>query len=157
MECCAACCFARWKNGAEGGTRTPMGCPTRPSNVRVYQFHHFGTVQRIRRCLIAHSDAGGNHLFLHLNKPSRMLLVLAQHDVEKRLLQLLRNRAGPTFADLPVVDLADGRDLSGSAGEEGLFGEVYLVAGESLFHKPEPALLRQPNDGVAGDAIEDGR
>ena len=31
------------KNGAEGGTRTPMGCPTRPSNVRVYQFHHFGT------------------------------------------------------------------------------------------------------------------
>jgi hypothetical protein len=30
------------KNGAEGGTRTPMGCPTRPSNVRVYQFHHFG-------------------------------------------------------------------------------------------------------------------
>jgi hypothetical protein len=31
--------------GAEGGTRTPMGCPTRPSNVRVYQFHHFGTCE----------------------------------------------------------------------------------------------------------------
>jgi hypothetical protein len=29
--------------GAEGGTRTRMGLPTRPSNVRVYQFHHFGT------------------------------------------------------------------------------------------------------------------
>ena len=28
--------------GAEAGTRTRMGCPTRPSNVRVYQFHHFG-------------------------------------------------------------------------------------------------------------------
>ena len=28
---------------AEGGTRTPTGCPIRPSNVRVYQFHHFGT------------------------------------------------------------------------------------------------------------------
>jgi hypothetical protein len=28
--------------GAEGGTRTPTGCPIRPSNVRVYQFHHFG-------------------------------------------------------------------------------------------------------------------
>ena len=27
---------------AEGGTRTPTGCPIRPSNVRVYQFHHFG-------------------------------------------------------------------------------------------------------------------
>ncbi len=25
-----------------------MGCPTRPSNVRVYQFHHFGTLLRVR-------------------------------------------------------------------------------------------------------------
>ncbi len=34
-------------DGAEGGTRTPMGCPTRPSNVRVYQFHHFGTLKNV--------------------------------------------------------------------------------------------------------------
>src|SRR5262249_4155514 len=33
--------------GAEGGTRTPTGCPIRPSNVRVYQFHHFGTLGRL--------------------------------------------------------------------------------------------------------------
>ncbi len=26
---------------AEGGTRTPTSCLTRPSNVRVYQFRHF--------------------------------------------------------------------------------------------------------------------
>src|SRR5258705_1326427 len=31
--------------GAEGGTRTPTGCPTRPSNVRVCQFRHFGEVR----------------------------------------------------------------------------------------------------------------
>ncbi len=31
------------ENGAEGGTRTRMDFSTRPSNVRVYQFHHFGT------------------------------------------------------------------------------------------------------------------
>ncbi len=30
-------------NGAEGGTRTPTGCPTTPSRWRVCQFHHFGT------------------------------------------------------------------------------------------------------------------
>src|SRR6266545_3982729 len=30
------------RSGAEGGTRTPTGCPTRPSNVRVCQFRHFG-------------------------------------------------------------------------------------------------------------------
>jgi hypothetical protein len=28
---------------AEGGTRTPTSCLTRPSNVRVYQFRHFGS------------------------------------------------------------------------------------------------------------------
>ena len=32
---------------AEGGTRTPTGCPIRPSNVRVYQFHHFGTSEKV--------------------------------------------------------------------------------------------------------------
>ena len=31
----------RWF-GAEGGTRTPTSYLTRPSNVRVYQFRHFG-------------------------------------------------------------------------------------------------------------------
>ena len=31
------------KHGAEGRSRTGTGCPTRPSSVRVYQFHHFGT------------------------------------------------------------------------------------------------------------------
>ncbi|MEA2695370.1 MAG: hypothetical protein QOJ16_4757 [Acidobacteriota bacterium] len=29
-------------NNAEDRTRTGTGCPTRPSNVRVYQFRHFG-------------------------------------------------------------------------------------------------------------------
>ena len=32
----------RFRNGAEGGTRTPTSCLTRPSNVRVCQFRHFG-------------------------------------------------------------------------------------------------------------------
>ena len=33
--------------GAEGGTRTPTGYPTRPSNVRVYQFRHFGLFRKV--------------------------------------------------------------------------------------------------------------
>jgi hypothetical protein len=35
------------KYGAEGGTRTPTSYLTRPSNVRVYQFRHFGTNYQI--------------------------------------------------------------------------------------------------------------
>src|SRR5439155_1434101 len=43
----AECCYLRGKSstGAEGGTRTPTGCPTRPSNVRVCQFRHFGALR----------------------------------------------------------------------------------------------------------------
>ena len=40
------------KIGAEGGTRTPTGCPIRPSNVRVYQFHHFGKSEKIKSSLL---------------------------------------------------------------------------------------------------------
>lgn len=34
-------------DGAGNETRTRKGCPTRPSNVRVYQFHHPGTTGRL--------------------------------------------------------------------------------------------------------------
>ena len=34
------------RGGAEGGTRTPTGCPTTPSRWRVCQFHHFGTREK---------------------------------------------------------------------------------------------------------------
>jgi hypothetical protein len=34
------------EDGAEGGTRTPTSYLTRPSNVRVYQFRHFGKYQK---------------------------------------------------------------------------------------------------------------
>ena len=30
------------KDGADGESRTPTGCPIRPSSARVYQFHHIG-------------------------------------------------------------------------------------------------------------------
>ena len=35
-----------FSHGAEGGTRTPTSYLTRPSNVRVYQFRHFGKYQK---------------------------------------------------------------------------------------------------------------
>ncbi len=34
-------------DGAGNETRTRKGHPTRPSNVRVYQFHHPGTTERL--------------------------------------------------------------------------------------------------------------
>src|SRR5215475_9439854 len=54
------------RSGAEGGTRTPTGCPTRPSNVRVCQFRHFGeerreyTVSRIARQTVRRPGAAAD-------------------------------------------------------------------------------------------------
>ena len=53
--------IGREGNGAEGRTRTGMGCPTRPSTVRVYQFRHFGasgTLAQGWQCRVA---AGAGH------------------------------------------------------------------------------------------------
>src|SRR5512135_1690392 len=115
MECCAACCFARWKNGAEGGTRTPMGCPTRPSNVRVYQFHHFGmlftwvtkhegsTVGKIKFYFMDRCSAKfvTGTLFFHgrlrrvyRGEPVSMAAVPAMHNIKKSGLKLFGDRAG---------------------------------------------------------------
>jgi hypothetical protein len=46
-----------YKYNAEGGTRTPTGCPIRPSNVRVYQFHHFGIIDSSHGCYLG-AEAG---------------------------------------------------------------------------------------------------
>src|SRR4030095_12600893 len=48
--------------GAEGGTRTPTGCPTRPSNVRVCQFRHFGAVRARSITLSRTTDNSPNAL-----------------------------------------------------------------------------------------------
>src|SRR5437870_7562250 len=40
---CSFCPGKLKRYGAEGGTRTPTSYLTRPSNVRVYQFRHFGS------------------------------------------------------------------------------------------------------------------
>lgn len=45
--------------GAVGRTRTGMGCPIRPSNVRVYQFHHDGTGGSYGRAGLCFEDGAG--------------------------------------------------------------------------------------------------
>jgi hypothetical protein len=47
-----------YKDNAEGGTRTPTGCPIRPSNVRVYQFHHFGSRNHYYSAIIPYFFSG---------------------------------------------------------------------------------------------------
>src|SRR5258708_494536 len=48
--------FSRYRVGAQGRTRTGTGFPTRPSNVRVYQFRHLG--KREKSCAADYFLAG---------------------------------------------------------------------------------------------------
>ena len=105
------------KNGAEGGTRTPMGCPTRPSNVRVYQFHHFGTVNNVSGAELTGTSSQSVHVpefsapfaaavllfhsrfLMHSSKPVSMPTILPVHDVEKCRLQFIGYRPPFTGTD----------------------------------------------------------
>ena len=135
------------QNGAEGGTRTPMGCPTRPSNVRVYQFHHFGTCEKLllQRRLLSRN----------VGEPFFVFVVASVNDVEERGLQLLGHRPRLAPADGPVVHFPDGRDLGGRTGKERFVGNIQFVAGEPLFHDPHTAFSGELHDRFPRDAFQD--
>src|SRR6185295_12867059 len=67
---------------------------------------------------------GRNATSLHPRQPLRVRLVVAPHHVEVALLHAPSQGADRAVAERPVVDLADGGDLGGGPGEEGLVGEV---------------------------------
>ena len=73
---------------------------------------------------------------------------------KKRRLDLLGDRAARAGADLDAVEFADGRDFGGGAGEEGLVGDVDLVARDALLHDLDAEVLADVEHGVAGDAVQ---
>src|SRR5688572_16930057 len=78
---------------------------------------------------------------------------LAGDQVEVGLLQLLGDRATTAGADLAAVQFADRGHFGGGAGEEGLVGDVHLVAGDALLDDLHAQLAGQGQHGVAGDAV----
>src|SRR5690606_2601927 len=105
----------------------------------------------------ARAKREGAEPLLDRTEPLFVAVVAAAHDVEELVLELLRDRADLALADRAVVDLAYGRDLRGGAGEEALVREPELVAGDARLLHLEPHLPREGDDGVARDALEDGR
>src|SRR6218665_635826 len=87
-------------------------------------------------------------------QPLGVLRVAAGHDVEEGVLDLLGDGAAGALADLDAVEFADGRDFRGGAGEEGLVGDVDLVAGDAFFDQLQAQVLADREDGVAGDAVQ---
>src|SRR5690606_30187724 len=88
--------------------------------------------------------------------PFGVRIGLAGDQVEVGLLQLLGDRAAAADADLATVELANRSDLGSGAGEEGLVGNVDLVAGDALLDDLDTQLARQSQHGAAGDAVQAG-
>ena len=81
-----------------------------------------------------------------------MALVPAVDHLEERFLQFARDRAAAAGADLAPVDFADRRDFGGGAGEEGLVGDVQVVAGDAPRRDRVAQLRGERDHAVARDA-----
>src|SRR5690242_10812828 len=68
----------------------------------------------------------------HRGEPVPALAILAGDHVEEGFLDRLGHRSGLAFADLAPVELADRRHFRRRAGEEGLVGDVDVVARQAL-------------------------
>jgi len=66
--------------------------------------------------------------------------------------------SGPanTFANRTIVELADRRDFSGGAGEEGFVRGIDFITRDAFFHQRQADFGGELNDGVAGDAFQRG-
>ena len=87
-----------------------------------------------------------------------VLGVAAIDDVKERTLDFFGDRATAAdvvvFAEFDAVELANGRDLGGSAGKEGLIADVDLVAGDAFLHHFQAQVLGNMEHGVARDAVQ---
>src|SRR6267154_2599472 len=71
---------------------------------------------------------------------------------EEFVLQLAGDGTGYAFADLDVVDGANGRDFDRGAGKEDFVDDVEHFAGDDLLLHRDLQVFRDFHDGVAGDA-----
>src|SRR5690606_9527265 len=91
------------------------------------------------------------------HEPVAVALVAPGDDVEEQRLQLLGDRSAPPVPDRPVVELPDRGDLGRRPGEEGLVGDVHLVARDALLDHVDAEVAGDGDDRVAGNAVEAAR
>src|SRR3569623_1481021 len=89
--------------------------------------------------------------FSDLGEPVGVLGIAAVHDVEEGRLDLLGDGAARADADLHAVQIADGRDFRGRAGEERLVADGDLVARDALLHDVDPQGFGDMEHRVARD------
>src|SRR5713226_4271680 len=130
--------ISAWGNAREDRSRSPR---RRGSSGRSRPSGFF--FRRLRRFLLVHG-----------REPVPVLGDLAGDHVEEQLLDLGRDRSARARADHAPVELADRRDLGRRAGEEGLVGDVDVVAGDAPGNDLVAELRRELDHRGARDARE---
>ena len=87
-------------------------------------------------------------------QPVGKFIAAALYLIKVHFLQALGDRTASAVADDAAVHFADRRHLGGGAGEEGLIGDIHLVAGDALFPDRNPEVGGETDDGVTGDAFQ---
>jgi len=77
---------------------------------------------------------------------------VAASDGEKFFLKAARDRAGHAFANLDMIDGADGRDFDRRADKEKLLGYIKHFAGNDLLLDGDVQVAGELDDGVARNA-----
>src|SRR3954467_6602233 len=108
-----------------------------------------------RRARRRSRDLRGGRLHRHGVEPLAVALGAAVERVLERALDGARDLAGVALADRMVVDLAQRRELGGRAGDEHLVGEVELGAGDVALDHLKAEVVRDLDDRLAVDAVED--
>jgi hypothetical protein len=80
----------------------------------------------------------------------------AVDDVEEGLVEGGGDGAHGSVADQDAVDGAEVGDFCRGAGEEGLVANVEELAGEGLLDDGDAHVAGEDEDGIAGDAVQDG-
>src|SRR3569623_1813716 len=89
-----------------------------------------------------------------VTQPLRILVTAAVHLIEESRMQFLGDGPAAAAADGAAVHFTDRRHLGGGAGEEGLVGDVHLVAGDAFFAHLDAEVFGQFDHCGAGDAVE---
>ncbi len=89
-------------------------------------------------------------------EPVEVVFGEAVDDIEEGFVERRGDGAHGAVADEDAIDGAEVGDFGGGAGEEGLVADVEEFAGECLLDDGDAHVAGQREDGVAGDAVEDG-
>src|SRR5215471_13605712 len=94
--------------------------------------------------------------YWHRSEPMKAVSRLSGYDAVKLLLNAFRKRPDCALAHADLVNRPHRSDFGGRSSEENFLGEIQHLARNALFDNGNVQILGDGQDGVAGDAGQNG-